>query len=139
MGMKRQEQTVNSNRHVSPHELSTDCCGQSTNAAATLPSRSLASRCGEHRKIIPRTSFSPKKIWAKKKKWWSCPCFWPKKRSVNVYINLNPPPRPLEGFLRTACACDFRGVTFQVDLTSCHLSSDLKRGQRRGWQVNSTS
>ena len=24
----------------------------------------------------------------------------------------------------------------QVDLTSCHLSNDLKRGRRRGWQVN---
>jgi len=33
----RQEHTVNSNRHVSPHVLSTDCRGESTNAAATLP------------------------------------------------------------------------------------------------------
>jgi len=29
--------------------------------------------------------------------------------------------------------------TWQVDLTSCHLSSDLKRGRRRRWQVNLTS
>ena len=48
-----------SNRHVSPHvpSLSTHCCGGSTNAAATLPSQSLASRCGEHRTIIPRIFF----------------------------------------------------------------------------------
>ena len=45
--MRTQEHTLNSNRHVSPHVLSTDCCGESTNAAATLPSRSLAFRCGE--------------------------------------------------------------------------------------------
>ena len=40
--MKRQEHTVNSNRHVLPHVLSTVYrdCGESTNAAATLPSRS---------------------------------------------------------------------------------------------------
>jgi len=36
---------------------STDCCGESTNALATLPSRSLASRCGEHRKMVPKTLF----------------------------------------------------------------------------------
>ena len=57
MEMKRQDHTINSNRHVSPHILSIVCCGESTYAAVTLPSRSLASRCGEHRKIIPRTFF----------------------------------------------------------------------------------
>ena len=30
-------------------------------------------------------------------------------------------------------------LTGQVGLTSCHLSSDLKSGRRRGWQVNLTS
>jgi len=40
MGMKRRDHTVNSNRRVSPHALSTVSCGESTNAAATLPSRS---------------------------------------------------------------------------------------------------
>jgi len=49
--------TVNSNRHVSPHVLSTDCWGESTNAAATLPSRSLASRCGEHLKYCQEHYF----------------------------------------------------------------------------------
>jgi len=57
MEMKRQEHTISINRHVSPHVLSTVYCGESTNAIATLPSRSLASRCGEHHKIIHRTSF----------------------------------------------------------------------------------
>ena len=33
----------------------------------------------------------------------------------------------------------FRKLNWQVDLTSCHLSSDLKRCRRRGWQVNLTS
>jgi len=59
MEIKRQEQTVNSNRHVSPHVLSTVHCGESTNAAVTLPSRSLSCRGGEHRKLIPRTFFFP--------------------------------------------------------------------------------
>ena len=44
---KRQDHRVNSKRHVLPHVLSTDCCGESTNAATTLLSRSLAFRCGE--------------------------------------------------------------------------------------------
>ena len=52
MGMKRQEHTVNNKSHVSPQALSTDCCGESTNDAATLPSCSMASRGGEHPKII---------------------------------------------------------------------------------------
>jgi len=58
MEMKRQEYTDNSNRRVSPHVLSTVYCRESTNAAATLPSRSLSSRCGEHRKITPQTFFA---------------------------------------------------------------------------------
>jgi len=33
----------------------------------------------------------------------------------------------------------FVELTWQVDWTSCHLSSDLKRGLRRGWQANLTS
>ena len=55
MEMKRRDHTVNSNRRVSPHVLSTVYCGEFANAAVTLPSRSLASRCGKHGKIIPRT------------------------------------------------------------------------------------
>jgi len=30
-------------------------------------------------------------------------------------------------------------LTWWFNLTSCHLSNDLKRGRRRGWQVNLTS
>ena len=30
-------------------------------------------------------------------------------------------------------------LTWQVDFASCHLSSDLNRVRRRGWQVNLTS
>jgi len=30
-------------------------------------------------------------------------------------------------------------MIWQVDLTSCHLSSDLRRGRIRGWQANLTS
>jgi len=56
-----------------------------------------------------------------------------------------PSPRTPGGILWTVCACDSRGVTWQVhltwqvDLTSCHLSNDLKMGWSRGWQVNLTS
>jgi len=37
-----------------------------------------------------------------------------------------------------SCTCAVTNI-WQVDLTNCHLLSDLKRGQRRGWQVNMTS
>jgi hypothetical protein len=46
--------------------------------------------------------------------------------------DLAPPPGTLAGVLQSACACNFCGVTFQVDLTNCQLYSDLKRGRRRG-------
>jgi len=54
-----------------------------------------------------------------------------------------PPQGPLGGVLQTACACDLGGwpfkLTWQVDLTNCHLLIDFKRGRRRGWQVSLTS
>ena len=102
--MKRQEHTVYSKRYVSPHVLSTDCCADSTNAAVTLPSCNAASRGGEHRKIISRTSFSPKKI----KKWWILTLF------LAMTVTWPLPPVPLWGVRGTVCGCDFRGVTFDV-------------------------
>ena len=79
MGMKRQEHTVNNKRHVSPQVLSTDCCGELTNDAVTLPfflfikstqlaclvqqertCFSVAPRGGEHPKIIQEHHFHRK-------------------------------------------------------------------------------
>jgi len=132
MGMKRQEHTVNSKRHVSHQVLSTDCCGESTNAEATLPSCSVGSRNGEHRKIVPRTSFSTKKFWAKKLKsdwfWPVWPRPWP-----------DPPQYPSGGVLATACRCDFRGVTFQVDLTSWLDQLSLVKWFEEGPEARVTS
>jgi len=51
--MKRQEHTLRSNRHVSPHVLCAHCCGDYTNASAILPSRSVDSR-GEN--IVTRNA-----------------------------------------------------------------------------------
>ena len=54
-----------------------------------------------------------------------------------------PPSTPQGGFLSQLAGAILGGsprkLTWQVDLTSCHLSSDLKRGRRRGWQGNLTS
>jgi len=54
-----------------------------------------------------------------------------------------PPSAPLGEFLEQLAGVILGGspfrLTWQVDLTSCHLSSDLKRGRRRGLQVNLTS
>ena len=79
------------------------------------------------------TSFSPKIILKKIKKDRFWPFFWPWPMTVTW------PPRVPRGVFQTACACDLRGGTFQVDLTSGYLSSDLKRGRGRGWLVNLTS
>jgi len=110
--MKRQEHTVHSDRHVSPHVLSADCYGKYTNAAATLPSRSAASRGGEP--------------------------FFRHDRDLNP-----PPSTPLGWFFGQLADVILGGsprkLTWQVDLTSCHLSSNLKRGRRWWWQVNLTS
>jgi len=138
MGMKRQDHTINSKRHVSPHVLSTDCCGESINAAATLPSCSVASRGKEHLKIIQEHQFHLKILGKKNQKW----------PILNIFLAMTvawPPPKyPSWGVLgqlgdviwgESLCK-----LTWQVELTSCHLSSEwLKRGWRRGWQVNFTS
>jgi len=137
--MKRLEHTVHSDRHVSPHVLSADCCREYTNAAAILPNWSVASCGGEHRKIIPRTSFTEKNLGKEIKKWSILTFFL-------ATVTWPPPPAPL-------CECSWDSLrlagvilggspcklTWQVDLTSCHLSTDLNRGRRRGWQVNLTS
>ena len=131
--MKRQEHTVNNKSHVSPQALSTDCCGESTNDAATLPSFSVAPRDGEHPKIVREHHFHRKK-WKSDRFW---PVWWP-------WPWPDPPPStPLNGFSGQLANVILGGspfkLTWQVDLTSCHLSSDLKMGRRRGWQVNLTS
>jgi len=66
MGMKRQELTLRSNRHVSPHVLSADCCGDYANAAATLPSPSVASRGDNMQKYFQEHHFH-RKFFGKKK------------------------------------------------------------------------
>jgi len=121
MGMKRQEHTVNSKRHVSHQVLSTDCCGESTNAEATLPSCSVGSRNGEHRKIVPRTSFSTEKFWAKKIKKWLI------LTSLAKTVTW-PPPVPLWG-----SSCD----SLQMWFEGGHLSSWLDKltWQAVTWQV----
>jgi len=83
--------------------------------------------------VVKLTPVGENRYFLKIKKWSILTFFWA------MTVTWPPPPAPLWGVLGTACGCDFRGFTFQVDLTSCHLSSDLKRGQRRGWQVNLTS
>jgi len=64
-------------------------------------SKSKASRCWELRKIISRTFNSPGK-----------------KITFDLFFghdrDLPPLPGSLEWVLRTACTCDFRGVTWQV-------------------------
>jgi len=113
--MKRQEHTVHSDRHVSPHVLSADCYGKYTNAAATLPSRSAASRGGEP--------------------------FFRHDRDLNP-----PPSTPLGWFFGQLADVILGGsprkLTWQVDLTSCHLSSNLKGaggdGDKSTWQAQSS-
>ena len=63
--------------------------------------------------------------------------FWPKKIGHDRDLVPQDPLIILQ--TASACACTFRGVIWQVELTSCHVSSDLKRGRRRRWQVNLTS
>jgi len=59
------------------------------------------------------SSFSPIFCWTKKFKSDKFrPFFWPSPWPDPA------PSGPLGGVLQTACACDFGGVTFQVDLTS---------------------
>jgi len=91
MGIKRQEHTVNSKRHVSPPILSTDCCGKSTNAAATLPSCSVASRGEEHRKIIPKNMIFTEFLWQQNKKVIDFDIF------LGHHHDLPPPSVPLWG------------------------------------------
>ena len=65
-----------------------------------------------HTASAPITTFSPKRTWGKNKIVIDFdPFLWPW---------TNPPPQELPGggVLQTACACDLRKVTFQVELTS---------------------
>jgi len=68
MEMKRQEHTIHSKRHVSPHVLSTVYCGESTNATATLPSRGLALVVDNIAKYFKEHHFHRKKMGKKIKK-----------------------------------------------------------------------
>jgi len=98
MGIKRQERTVNSERHVSPQVLSTDCCGESFNDAVTLPSCSVASPGGEDYKTIQERLF-----------WFGLEStqlacrhhFLQKNHGMTVGSDLIPPPQyPSRGLLR---------------------------------------
>ena len=103
----------------------------------TAKSKCGLSGWGEHLKIIPRTSFH-RNCFGKKNKKWSILTFF-----LAMTVTW-PPPQPSQGgFLGQIAGVILWGspcrLTWQVDLTSCHLSIDLKRGRRRGWQINLTS
>jgi len=93
-----------------------------------------------HRASAPITSFSPFFISPKQ--------FWQKNPSVRFWpffaMTVTWPPHPqdpLGWFFRQLAHVILGGspfkLTWQVDLTSCHLSSDLNRCPE--WQVNLTS
>jgi len=67
------------------------------------------------------------------KKWSILTFFW-------TWPWLPPPPTcPLGGVLGTACGCDFRGVTFQVDLTSWLDKLSLVKWFEEGPEARLTS
>ena len=154
MEMKRQEHTVNSNRHVSPHVLQVyrllwrihQRLSNTTKSKSGLSlwrtsqnnSKNFFIWCFANTRIARQLHLSPKFFWGKNNKWIHFDLFfgpwpWP-----------DPPPQDPSGrFLRQLAHVILGGspfkLTWQVELTSCHLSSDLKRGRKRGWQVNLTS
>ena len=87
-------------------------------------------------KMISRTSFSLKIVWKKIKKWSILTFFW-----AMTVIFLFVPLRGLswDVLQRKIWGGSPFKLTWQVDLTYCHLSSDLRRGRRRVWPLHLTS
>jgi len=132
--MKRQEHTLNDKRHVSPQVLSTDCCGESTNDAATRPSFTVTSRGGEHPKIVQGYHFYRNFLGKTLKG----DRFWP---FLGPCRDLTPPPPhyPSYGVVGTTCECYFRRVTSQVDLTSWLDKQSLVKWFEDGPEARVTS
>ena len=83
--------------------------------------------------VVKLTPVGENRYFLKIKKWSILTFFWA------MTVTWPPPPAPLWGVLGTACGCDFRGFTFQVDLTSLLDKLSLVKLLEEGPEARMTS